>query len=170
MKNKRLIYLSISLIITFNLLISTVSFSQGAANFSGSWSFNESKSNLGEGGFRMMSQKVIITQDEKSFKLERTFKNQDGEDMKIDETYTLDGKESVNPVFNTTKKSTATWSADKKSLTVASVMVFDMNGEQMEIKTVEIYKLGDGDKTLTIDSQSTSSRGERKALLVYDKS
>ena len=117
-----------------------------------------------------MSQKVIITQDEKSFKLERTFKNQDGEDMKIDETYTLDGKESVNPVFNTTKKSTATWSADKKSLTVASVMVFDMNGEQMEVKTVEIYKLGDGDKTLTIDSQSSSSRGERKALLVYDKS
>ena len=169
MKNKRLIYLSISLVITFNLLISAVSFSQGAANFSGSWAFNESKSNLGEGGFRMISQKLTITQDDKSFKLDRSFTGQDGEERKTAETYTLDGKESVNPVFNTTKKSTAAWSADKKSLTVSSVMVFEMNGEKNEIKTVEVYKLADGDKTLSIDSQSTSSMGERKAIMVYDK-
>lgn len=157
------------LFIALSFLLSAVSFAQGAANFSGSWAYNESKSNLGEGGFRMISQIVTITQDEKSFKLERTFTGQDGEERKMSETYTLDGKQSVNPVFNTSKKSTAKWATDKKSLTVSSVMVFEMNGEKNEIKTVEVYKLANADKTLSIDSQSTSSMGERKATLVYDK-
>lgn len=169
MKIKRMFYLKSGLIITLSLMISGLLFGQGAANFSGSWSFNESKSNLGEGGMRMISQKMTIAQDEKSFKLDRSFTGQDGQERNTTETYTLDGKESVNPVFNTSKKSTATLAADKKSLTVSSVMVSEMNGEKNEIKTVEVYKLADGDKTLSIDSQSTSSMGERKATLVYDK-
>lgn len=169
MKNKRMFYLKSGLFIALSLLISAVSFAQSAANFSGSWAFNGSKSNLGEGGYRMISQKLTITQDQKSFTLERTFTGQDGEERKMSETYTLDGKQSVNPVFNTSKKSTAKWATDKKSLTVSSVIVFEMNGEKNEIKTVEVYKLANADKTLSIDSQSTSSMGERKASLVYDK-
>jgi hypothetical protein len=169
MKNKLLFNAKSGLLITLTLMISSVSFGQGAVNFSGSWAFNESKSNLGEGGPRMVSQTLVIVQDATTFSLERAFTGQDGTERKMSEKYTLDGKESVNPVFNTTKKSTATWSADKKSLTVSSNMVFEMNGEKNEIKTVEIYKLADGDKTLTIDSQSTSSMGERKATLVYNK-
>jgi hypothetical protein len=169
MKNRKMVYLQSGLIFALSLFINAMSFGQASANFSGSWAFNESKSNLGEGGFRMISQKLSIIQDDKSFKLDRSFTGQDGEERKTTETYTLDGKESVNPVFNTTKKSTAAWSADKKSLTVSSVMVFEMNGEKNEIKTVEVYKLADGDKTLSIDSQSTSSMGERKATMVYDK-
>ena len=164
-----MVYLKSGLIVAFSLLLSAVSFAQNAANFTGSWVFNESKSNLGEGGFRMMSQKLTITQNDKSFTLERSFTGQDGTERKTTETYTLDGKESVNPVFNTSKKSTAIWAADKKSLTVSSVMVFEMNGEKNEIKTVEVYKLADADKTLSINSQSTSSMGERKTTLVYDK-
>jgi hypothetical protein len=47
-------------------------------------------------------------------------------------------------------------------------MVFEFNGESNEIKTVENYSLTDG-KLMTIDSKSTSSRGERVTKLVYDK-
>jgi hypothetical protein len=162
-------YLKSGLFIALTLLISSVSFAQSVVNLSGSWAYNESKSNVGEGGMRMISQTITITQDAMNFKIEKTFNGQDGQERKMSETYTLDGKESVNPVFNTSKKSTATWSADKKSLSVSSIMVFEMNGEKNEIKTVEVYKLADADKTLSIDSQSTSSMGERKATLVYDK-
>jgi hypothetical protein len=169
MENKRMFYLKSGLLIALSLLVSSVSFSQGAANFSGSWALNESKSNPGEGGFRMVSPTLKIVQDVTSFSLERTFKGQDGEERKMSEKYTLDGKKSINPVFNTTKKSTIAWSVDKKSLTVSSVMVVKMNDKNNEIKTVELYKLSDGDKILTIDSQSTSSTGETKASLVYDK-
>jgi len=168
MKNKKMVVLKSGFIVMVSLFIMTVANAQSLINFSGSWTFNESKSNLGEGGFRMVSQKMVIAQDDKVFKLERAFTGQDGEERKMSESYTLDGKESVNPVFNTSKKSTATWSADKKSLTVSSVMVFDMNGESNTIKTTEVYKLPDAN-TLSIDSQSTSSMGERKTTLVYEK-
>ena len=169
MKNKRMIYLKSGLLILFSLVLSAATFAQ-SANFSGSWAYNESKSKVGEGGMRMISQSFTITQDDKSFTLDRVFAGQDGTERKSTETYTLDGKESVNPVFNTTtRKSIATWSADKKALTVASVMVFEMNGEKNEIKTNEIYTLTEAGKALSLDSQSTSSMGERKSTLVYDK-
>jgi len=161
MKNLKLCFVSLCLAIT--------SLSFGQTNFSGSWAFNESKSVFPENGFRMASPTLTITQDAATFSVERTFKNRDGEEMKMSEKYTLDGKESVNPMFNTSKKSVAKWSDDKKALTVSSVMVFEYNGESNEIKTVEVYNVSEGDKVMTIDSQSTSSRGESKTKLVYDK-
>ena len=163
-----MIYLKSVFFMVLSLLLSAATYAQ-SANFSGSWAYNESKSKLGEGGFRMISQKLTITQNENSFTLERSFTGQDGTERKSNETYTLDGKESVNPVFNTSKKSIATWSSDKKSLTVASVMVLEMNGDKMEIKTTEIYSLNDADKSLSLNSHSTSSMGDRTATLVYDK-
>jgi len=149
------------------LMVSLLSFGQGTANFSGSWAFSESKSNLGEGGGRIVSQTIIITQDATTFSMDRAFTGQDGAERKMSEKYTLDGKECVNPVFNTQKKSKAVWSADQKVLTVTSVLVFEMNGESNEIKSVEVYKLSGNE--MTIDSHSTSSMGERKATLVYTK-
>jgi len=163
-----MIYLKSGLIIVLSLLLSAATYAQ-SANFSGSWAYNESKSKLGEGGFRMISQKLTITQNENSFSLEKSFTGQDGTERKSTETYTLDGKESVNPVFNTSKKSIATWSADKKSLTVASEMTLEMNGDKMEIKTTEIYSLNDAEKSLSLNTHSTSSMGDRTATLVYDK-
>jgi hypothetical protein len=168
MKNQSILNLKSGLFLALSLMLSAATFAQ-SANFSGSWAYNESKSQLGEGGFRMISQTLSITQNENSFTLERAFTGQDGTERKSTETYTLDGKESVNPVYNTTKKSTATWSADKKSLTVSSVMVIEMNGDKNEIKTVEIYTLAEAGKALSINSQSTSPMGERKATLVYNK-
>ncbi len=169
MKTKENFKMRALLVIMISCFFSVNGFAQGAANFSGAWAYNESKSVLGEGGFRMISQTVTITQNDKTFTLERSFRGQDGEDRKMTETYTLDGKESVNPVFNTSKKSNAVWSADKKVLTVTSSMVFEMNGEQNEIKSVEKYKLGDAGKSLTIESKSSSSMGERIYTLAYDK-
>jgi hypothetical protein len=155
------------LLVTATLLISSLTFGQNAANYSGNWAINDSKSNVGEGGGRMVSKTITIVQDATTFTIDKVFAGQDGTERKMSEKYTLDGKESVNPVFNTQKKSKAVWSADKQSLTVSSVMVFEMNGESNEIKTVETYKISGSD--LTIDSQSISSMGERKATLVYTK-
>jgi len=168
MKNKKLLIMKSMLFLMVSMFLTSLTYAQAPVNFSGSWALNESKSNMGEGGGRMVSQKISITQDDKTFKLERAFTGQDGTERKMEETYTLDGKESVNPMFNTSKKSTAVWAADKKSLTVSSVMVFEMNGESNTINTVEVYKLSDA-ATLSIDSQSSSSMGERKATMVYDK-
>jgi hypothetical protein len=70
---------------------------------------------------------------------------------------------------NRTKKSTANFSADGKLLTISSSAVFERDGNKMEMKSTEIFKLSDDGNALVIDATSTSPRGERKQTLAYDK-
>ncbi len=169
MKNFRFIQIKDGVLFLAAMLFTMSLSAQQVVNFSGSWTLNESKSNMGEEGQRMLAKNLSIIQGENSITLARQFNGINGDERKITDTYTLDGKESVNPIFNTTKKSVAEWSADKKSLKVSSVIVFNMNGEANEIKSVEEYSLGDDGKTLIIKTKTTSPRGERQATLVYDK-
>ena len=139
-------------------------------NFAGDWTLNEGKSQMGDGRGRMAASKIKISQDANAITLERTSKRQTGEEFTSKETITLDGKESENTIFeNRTRKSTANWSADGKSLTINSISVFERDGNKMEIKSVEIFKLSDDSNTLSIDATSSSQRGERKQTLAYDK-
>ena len=82
---------------------------------------------------------------------------------------TLDGKEVENKTENRTTKTTAVWSDDGGSLTIKSDMVMSRQGQTFEMKSVEIWQLSEDGKTLTIQSNSSSSRGDRSATLVYDK-
>ena len=65
-------------------------------------------------------------------------------------------------------KSTVKWSADNKSITIASSTIFNMNGDNMEMKASETWIL-DGDKTLKIETTTSMPDGEMKTSLVYDK-
>jgi len=142
---------------------------QGAkANFSGSWAFNESKSNLGEGrGFRSATQ-MTVTQDWNNLIVDRVRTNQNGEATTTTEKYTLDGKESVNTSGRGPSKTVVTWSADGNSLNFAITRTFDRNGETTEMKSTEVWTLTDA-KTLSVLSTFTMQDDERKTTLVYDK-
>ena len=160
--------LTIAFLVSF-FLIPMDSYAQdGKVNFSGEWSFNESKSDMGEGRFPATS-KLTIKQEGNNLTIERLRTGRDGQEMTSTQELTLDGKESENDTGRGIRKSAATWSDDGKTLTIKSTMVFDRNGETMEIKSVEQWNLSDGGKILSIDSSSSSPRGERKATLVYDK-
>jgi type 1 fimbria pilin len=152
------------------LLTSSVTFAQ-KVNFSGTWTYSETKSVLGgEGGPRGAAVKMTIKQEGNTMSIEKTTRRQSGEENISTENYTLDGKECENPTFgDRTKKSTVTWSEDKKSLTIASKTVFEREGQQMEIDTIEVFTLSQDKKSLSIDYTSKSSRGERKNTFVYDK-
>ena len=152
------------------LLTSSVTFTQ-KVNFSGTWTYSETKSVLGgEGGPRGAAVKMTIKQEGNTMSIEKTTRRQSGEENISTENYTLDGKECENPTFgDRTKKSTVTWSEDKKSLTIQSKMVFEREGQQMEIDTIEVFTLSQDKKSLSIDYTSKSSRGERKNTFVYDK-
>jgi len=139
-------------------------------NFAGTWAFNDSKSNFGDSQFRFAATSMVVTQDANTLSVESTMPGRDGEEMKTSAKYTLDGKVSENPMFNTTRKSTLTWSADKSSLIISSTMTFDMNGETREMKSTETWKLSDGGKLLSIESvRPGRDGGEMKTTAAYDK-
>jgi hypothetical protein len=138
------------------------------ANFSGEWVLNEEKSDMGEGGPRWAAGKLTITQKGDTMSVDRSRQRPDGEEFVTTEKLTLDGKECENMVWQSTKKSVATWSDDGKSLTITSTLAFEREGEMMQFDSVEIWKLLDENKALSVDFTSKSPRGERKAVYVYD--
>jgi hypothetical protein len=161
---------------TLPLMITIVSFSLlsaglfAQANFSGSWAFNESKSALGEGPM-MSATSMTVTQTADLISMDLVQPSFDGSgDMKRSEKYTLDGKESVNVgMMNSSVKAITTWSADKKELKFDKTTTFDMNGEKMEMKSTENWKISDDGKALSIKSVLSSPMGEMNVTLVYDK-
>jgi hypothetical protein len=142
----------------------------GSVNFSGTWSFNESKSSPAEGGFRMGAGTLVVTQEGINLTVDRTSRGPDGNDMKTTSKFTLDGKACVNTVFgNNTRSSNVTWSADGKILNFAHTMKFEMDGQSNEFKSSEALRINDSDKTLVIETVFNGPNGEMKATNVYDK-
>ncbi len=151
------------------VLFCSVASAQSPVNFSGNWAFNEGKSNLGDGPMRMVPIALVVIQEGNNLSTERTMTGREGNEIKMSGKFTLDGKECENSGFmNMKMKSTVNWSADKKSITMASITVFNMNGESMEMKSTEIMKL-EGDKVLKIESTVTTPNGDMTRTLVYDK-
>ncbi|MFN8208577.1 MAG: hypothetical protein U0T82_14385 [Bacteroidales bacterium] len=152
----------------FLFLSFTSSFAQNSkAVFTGNWALNESKSQLGEGFGRRAATKLVITQDAAVLTVERTSTRQNGEVVTTTEKYNFDGSETDNSTGNRQKKSTASWSADGQTFTVNSTTIFERDGNTMEMKSIEVFKLGT-DKTLVIDNTMSSQRGDFKTMLVYD--
>lgn len=153
----------------FILFFVQVSAQNGTVNFSGNWALNESKSKLGDGPFKMAASTLIVKQEVNNLSIERTMSGPDGQEMKMKAKYTMDGKECENSGMMEMKtKSTVTWLDDKKSITIVSITFFTMNGDNMEMKATEIWKL-DGEKVLKIQAVNDSPDGEIKTSLVYDK-
>lgn len=158
----------LSIILVLSILLPGRSEAQsGKVNFSGSWALNAGKSTMGDNP-RMGGGDFMAKQDGNNLSVERSRTNRDGETIKTTMNYTLDGKESINTSPRGESKSVAQWSADGKSLTISTARSFEMNGETVNMKTVEVWSLTDP-KTVTIQSSSSTPNGERKMTLVYDK-
>ncbi len=140
------------------------------ADFKGEWTFNEGKSKLSEGRFRMNAQVIKVSADGDALVIERTSNTPNGEARTSSEKITTDGKQTESTVFGNSKKvSTAAWSASGEELTITSNTKFERDGNTFEIKSVEIWKLLDGGKSLSLDVTTTTQRGETKNTFVYDK-
>lgn len=142
----------------------------GQANFAGTWAFNESKSNFGESQFRFAATTMVVALNGNVISVESTTPGRDGQEMKTTAKYNVDGTPTENPMFNSTRKSTVTWSADKNEMTIASTMTFDMNGESRTMNTSETWKLSEGGKVLLVESaRRNRDGGEMKTVAAYDK-
>ena len=160
----------VSLVFVLLLIVPVMANAQsGKPDFSGTWTFNESKSNLGGngggGGQRFGGGDFVAKQEANLLTTERSRPNQDGETVKMVSKYTLDGAVSVNSMGMGESKSTAKWSADGKSLTIVTKMTFN----DTERTSTEVWTLTDA-KTLSIESTRPNRDGEQvKTTRVYDK-
>jgi len=168
MKQSRLFHTLFLGVIGSLLMISAQSFAAAKPDFSGKWTLNESKSNMGEGSF-MSAAKLSISQTGNTLTIDRTRTGRDGEERTTSETLTMDGKENINEGENRTTSTTVTWSDDGTSLIIKSKREFTRQGETFEMNSTETWTLAEGGKILSIKSESSSQRGDRTATLVYDK-
>ena len=150
-------------------------FAQKAADFSGKWNLDLSKSDLGQQAAMIKSQTVTITQSGTSFKVStQTERNAPPEGAGSgggrgfgggggDQSYTLDGKEvstdRQTPNGTMTIKTTASQSGNK--VVISSIFP----GPNGDIKSTTTYELSGDGKTLTVTREST--RGTSKS--VYTK-
>ncbi|MDX9812258.1 MAG: hypothetical protein RBU28_07710 [Bacteroidales bacterium] len=138
------------------------SFAQ-APDFSGKWKLNSAKSKLGD-QFSMAPATVSIVQKGNDFSIEKV-SDFGGQEFTLSEKYTLDGKECVNAGWqDSQRKSTAVWSADKKSLKITSKLSI---GDGGDMTIIEVYKM-DG-ANMIIESSSSSSFGDMAETMAYDK-
>jgi len=138
-------------------------------NYSGTWMLDESKMETGDGGPRMAASKLTITQDAKQITIERFISSQFRGDFTSTENVTLDGKETNNTTDFGDRKMTATWSDDKKVLTIKSVLEMNRDGQSFQMNSTEIWTLMEDGNVLKIDQTRMSPRGERKSVLFYNK-
>jgi hypothetical protein len=151
-----------SVVLLVVLFISVLVSAQGV-DFSGNWKLNSSKSKLGD-QFSMAPKEIIVVQKGNDLSLEKHSEFQD-QQFTINDKFTLDGKECINDGWmDSKKKSTAVWSADKKSLKISSKIAMQDGGE-MTIS--ETYTLNDGN--MVIEMSASSSYGDMSETQVYDK-
>ncbi|OFY63933.1 MAG: hypothetical protein A2V64_04745 [Bacteroidetes bacterium RBG_13_43_22] len=179
------ITLSAMIILAFLMMPLSLNGQGGKANFAGTWAFNAEKSDMGGGpggpppgqgegqppqGARMrgFGGDFTATQEANLLTVERTINLPDGETVKTTSKYTLDGKESVNTTGRGESKSIATWSADGKTLKIATTRTFDMNGETRTMSSTEEWTLTDA-STLSIKTSMSTPGGERVTEMVYNK-
>lgn len=151
------------LIFTSNLTL----FSQNVTNLTGKWTFDLSKSNLGEGAKYWRGEEILdIFQDASSIKIIKTSIIPGSENISVTYVYKFDGKELIiKEDFGTTKKN-INWSEDGKTLIINTLM----STSDREYLTIDSYSLSQDGDILTITNYSkNSATGESTLKMVYKR-
>jgi hypothetical protein len=145
-------------------------FAGEAVNFSGTWVPDESKMQPAGEGPRMVPAKMIVKQAGDSLSTERHLSNPMMGDFTVTEKLTLDGKECVSETeWGGSRNSIAVWSDDHKMLTIKSTVKMNRDGQEMEMKSTEVWSLDENNTILKIQSTRESPRGLREATLYFKK-
>jgi hypothetical protein len=144
-------------------------FSGDKADFSGKWALNQEKSALDEYGAAFLPVHLTVTMNGNDITIQKTFKRENEDDLILDEKLTLDGKECKSEFWNSPRVMTANWSENGDTLNIQSKVSFQREGDTSELIMNEAWSLKEGGKALSVKHFSSSSWGERKISMVFDK-
>jgi hypothetical protein len=139
------------------------------ANFSGNWIFNEEKSKLENVGMSNLPYKLSITQIGNDLTIKKTVLLEYADDKVTEEKYTLDGKEVKSEFWNSPMITTANLSTLRDSLIIKSKVTVTRGDKTFDMITNENWTLHKRGKVLSINQSSTSLRGDRKILMIFDR-
>jgi hypothetical protein len=150
-----------------------IAWAQGKADLSGTWTFDESKSDPapagrgggggGGGGGRGgggTASKLVIKQTPAALTIERTLPN--GAETVV---FKLDGSESVNKMGMGEGKSKTSW--DGNNLVVTTQQQLQTPQGTFDITVKDVYSVQGG--VLTVTTTRTTGRGDNTRKLVYNK-
>jgi hypothetical protein len=136
----------------------------GATDFSGTWTLDPARSDLGAGAAAskapMQKVTIVLKQAAGNLAVERKV----GERTET-ATYKLDGSTSVNKAPGGADiKSNTQWAGD----TLVTKSIMTMEGG-MTAQMTDVRSLADGGKTMVIEVTRQTPRGEVKQRLVYGR-
>lgn len=132
-----------SLFVFFLLLSSSVSFAQAQANFSGVWIKDSAQS---DERYKSFDIEYSIEQTPKTFIVKQKMTHRESQESITHEySFTLDGKVTNTKKEYGTENNTTQWSADKRTLTARSTVMYDTQ----EVGFTESYILSNDGLVLT---------------------
>lgn len=140
------------------------------AYFSGKWSFNEEKSDLGTTGSGNVAEELLIDQDIDILRVRKLMIVEWGDARITNEELILDGTEMKSEFFNSPRISKAILDGNTRSIKISSTTKLNRGGTTIEMKNSEEWTLEEEGRVLKIKQISTGFRGgENKVSLVYIK-
>ena len=182
-------------IFTLIVSVAAVSAQNKAADYSGKWNLDVSKSKLDERA-RIESMTMTVSQTDKELKVESSVKRaerQDGGDQRRagmpngggmggmrrgggfggdgTSVYTLDGKETTNDMSGAMggKMSLKAKTEKDGKLTLLQTREFETQMGAMSMKTTETWSLSTDGKTLTVKRESETPRGTNSSEMIFTK-
>lgn len=154
--------------------VGIVAFSQeGNVDFTGNWTFNEEKSETGEGRMEIEPYGLKVVHEEDNLIVERTAVDARGRTVVLKSEYALGGVTNVNTGMGGQEiRSAVTWSDDGEKLLFRTSRIVQPRGRAMqtrEMRSDEAWSLSDDGKTLTIAITRQTQRGQMKRRIVYDR-
>ncbi len=138
------------------------------ADFSGSWTFAQDRSSLGQTGAAYLPARLDVTQQDGTLTIRSTRVLEYADDEVTEETLTLDGAESRSTYMQSPRATTARLTSDRQHLLIVSTIAPVWTpGSKMTV--TDTWALSEGGSRLTIQRETQSSAGDQTVTLVYDR-
>jgi hypothetical protein len=157
--NKLILRLSALLILVF---IPLALAGQKPVDFSGTWIQDNSKGNDVLEGINLS---LTITQTDKTITIKETYFNDKGkEEDSRQSSFSLDGKEVIEKEPQWVTRKSATWSSDKKEITIKTTQTL----ETQVVEAYEIYSLSESGLLLTLKRYNAQAK-DHILIAVFNK-
>lgn len=136
-------------------------------NFNGTWKLDYTKSSLPE--YTPLLTKITVQIKGDSLLTERVYDTGDGQGYPFKENIKLDGKDFPITIYDMPRKTKGSWSEQDGTLNIESVTTFSGDAGTEDFISKEVWKVDQGNKSLTISFNNKISAGEADGTFVFTK-